>query len=645
MRGCAVLLGVVLAALAAGATGARATHYVVEQGGGGDFTTIQAAIDQRAIEFRDTILVMPGDYPEAMVLPAATQSAWIVGAEGASVTRAWTIVPPPSTDYVTRIEGLAFTQAVVSTVDPRSHYFFRCQFLGSVSSYGDSRPANFNDCDFHGRTRFYGYHGSLRPGSTSPPFENLRFHGTTLVITPYANGDNAMRNCSFEGPSDTLVYKTKEYDPVDFEACRFSNARYGIVYGMGDGGPEYVSRCSFTDLLETGVHLDADVSGYPEHDAGIQVLDSRFERCGTGLRWVVRKGQGSHGAELVRDTVLASRHDGIVLGRQLQGGIFESIVEGSGGHGVVFQQDRTDDYYPFRAIVSASTISNSAGDGLHVDASGDLSSLMTPSPSYPAHVITNCTFSRNGGAGLRLVGPRWDVRHCTAIDNGGEGFACSTTVAVASSQLVSNTSVLNRSEGFLVQGPEAPLDTLQFVRNNLAAMNARVGFRVPHQASGSFAFNDAWGNYLAQYVGAWGSLDSNLTVDPRFCDLGAGDLGLQQGSPCGAGGVYGLIGALPESCPNTTAVEPPAPGSLAFAVRPSIARGSVEFVPPASGAEGRVELFDVAGRVVWRAPLGPASGVVRWRGEGETGHVRAGLYWARFTRGSERATQRLVWLE
>jgi len=80
-------------------------------------------------------------------------------------------------------------------------------------------------------------------------------------------------------------------------------------------------------------------------------------------------------------------------------------------------------------------------------------------------------------------------------------------------------------------------------------------------------------------------------------------------------------------------------------VRPSVARGSVEFVPPATGGEGELELFDLAGRVVWRSPLGPATGALRWQGQGESGRVRAGLYWARFTRGDERTTERLVWLE
>ena len=45
---------------------ARATHWLVDQNGGGDFTTIQEALDMNLPMPRDSILVLPGSYEEAV---------------------------------------------------------------------------------------------------------------------------------------------------------------------------------------------------------------------------------------------------------------------------------------------------------------------------------------------------------------------------------------------------------------------------------------------------------------------------------------------------------------------------------------------------------------------------------------------------
>ena len=70
----------------------HATHYVVDAGGGGDFTTIQAAVNQRQVQFRDTILVWPGAYAETITLPTVALQAYLIGTGGAAVTSAQSIV-------------------------------------------------------------------------------------------------------------------------------------------------------------------------------------------------------------------------------------------------------------------------------------------------------------------------------------------------------------------------------------------------------------------------------------------------------------------------------------------------------------------------------------------------------------------------
>ncbi|MFB3909967.1 MAG: hypothetical protein ACE15D_16365 [Candidatus Eisenbacteria bacterium] len=69
---------------------------------------------------------------------------------------------------------------------------------------------------------------------------------------------------------------------------------------------------------------------------------------------------------------------------------------------------------------------------------------------------------------------------------------------------------------------------------------------------------DVWGNEAGDYAGMWCSnleSDGNFSADPVFCDWAAGDVGLQEGSPCVPGlhgGVQcGIIGARGLECPGT----------------------------------------------------------------------------------------------
>jgi pectin methylesterase-like acyl-CoA thioesterase len=58
---------------------ALATHWVVDQSGAGDFATIQEALDSywNGLGRRESVLVMPGAYPESLVLNNAGPNALI----------------------------------------------------------------------------------------------------------------------------------------------------------------------------------------------------------------------------------------------------------------------------------------------------------------------------------------------------------------------------------------------------------------------------------------------------------------------------------------------------------------------------------------------------------------------------------------
>lgn len=649
-------------ALSLSASAALASRWTVDPAGGGDFTTIQAALDQQAVEFRDTVLVMPGEYAETITPPVfgpQPPAGWdaktaLVSAGGAAVTAMQSITAAPSAEKrgYANIDGFTFTGAVTLSGHRSSDYpFVRCVFMGPMNwSGGGEHYLEISDCDFYARTTLRYFYG---------PAQRLRFHSAPLTVSPISGLSHfTLVDCVFAGPADTLVYVSPPSDEIDtFERCVFSNAGIGIAYEGRPSDLGYgVASCVFRDLSKAGIWMEDSTDWSNQAPStqlkGLYVFDSRFERCGTAVHWVYQRAsiQARH-AVLRRDTILASGGDALVLGPGVgarEYGIVDCIVDGSGGSGAVVLQSREfgTGYAPPSFTAVRTQFSNNVGDGLFIQDTLYHAGDGPPPGSLFRTVIKGCTFIDNGGAGLRIEAPSWDVDSCLAHGNGERGFALRATIPGFTTTATRNTSVLNRGDGFRFSSRGTPADSLFFIERNLAVMNTGAGIRVPFDGGlRHFAFNDAWSNYLAQYVAPGTPADSNLTVDPRFCALGAGDLTLEQGSPCGAGGVYGLIGALPEACPNTLAAGPGAPAGIAFAVRPSVARGEVEFVPPATGGEGVVEVFDLAGRVLWRAPLGPAAGAVRWRGEGREGRLRAGLYWARFTRGEERVARRLVWLE
>ncbi len=72
----------------------------------------------------------------------------------------------------------------------------------------------------------------------------------------------------------------------------------------------------------------------------------------------------------------------------------------------------------------------------------------------------------------------------------------------------------------------------------------------------ALACTDVFGNEGGDWVGALAGQEGaagNLAADPLFCDPGAGDVGLHEGSPCAASGGCGAIGATGVACGPTDA--------------------------------------------------------------------------------------------
>ena len=133
---------------------AQATHWLVDQNGGGDFTTIQEALDavEAGLGWRESTLVLPGCYAESLVVSTSGASYILVAAGSPGATTVNSISYSPGASWPDFIENFTFTQQVTLTYDAGHALFKRCVF---ASSYWGGSPM-FEDCDFYGRAAFLG---------------------------------------------------------------------------------------------------------------------------------------------------------------------------------------------------------------------------------------------------------------------------------------------------------------------------------------------------------------------------------------------------------------------------------------------------------------------------------------------------------
>lgn len=178
------------------------------------------------------------------------------------------------------------------------------------------------------------------------------------------------------------------------------------------------------------------------------------------------------------------------------------------------------------------------------------------------------------------------------------------------------------------------------------------------QASASCC--DVWGNAGGDYTGGlegYAGINGNISLDPLFCDLPAGDLALFNTSPCAAENnpECGQIGALPIGCADVTGVPDletrlSAHGPLQAWAAPSPALASVTLAyrVPAhlAGSRLRISILDAEGRLVRQLVDRPqGAGIFRavWD-RTETGGQPAatGAYFHRVVCGAEEYRGRLI---
>ena len=623
----------VLLGLFAGVGAAHASHWLVVAAGGGDFTSIQPALDAGG---RDSVIVTGGSYPETLRFTPSTPEVVVYGIGGAALTHVGGVATTAySYSPRWRVSGLDFTGPVVlggPTSTSSSVRFQACRFLKSVYSRTLDTGGNFADCDFYGATSFI-YYGN------GGAFTNLRFHSAPVYILTSATGTVVMSQCTFEGPADTLVtaQASTGNNPVAFFDCRFQTATRGIVFLASVDNRNEVQRCLFTDLDAAAIHYEpGDHFFYRSsfEDMGIDILDSRFERCGQAVRWLTPK---TSPIRMDRDTIRACADVGIEVTPVtfLAHGtpcFNRLVVEGGLTHGLLARLSGSLS----NLWIAESRFTGNGGDGVRI---------LTENPpvsNFPSRV-TSSTSSHNAGDGFHVENTAITLQGNVALANGGDGidFRSIWVSPYQGDSVIFNTVARNGGDGMKVTRSAGLSGLAQVVRSNIAALNAGVGIRAPLENGMSIAFNDAWRNYLSHCVGPTSPTDSNLVADPRFCDLTTGDVGLQADSPCGPTGVYAAMGARPVSCSSTASVmDVHRPAGLALSPNPAL--GAVNFSAPAERG-GTLTLFDPQGREILRRSLRPGESM-RWSGSGARGSIRSGVYLARWESHGETHLSRLVWL-
>jgi len=129
-----------------------------------------------------------------------------------------------------------------------------------------------------------------------------------------------------------------------------------------------------------------------------------------------------------------------------------------------------------------------------------------------------CDVHGNGGEGVYSTYTRTDLMNCTVALNGGDG------------------------------GVEIGNSADNIVKNCIIASNDGFGVYCSN-ATPVLTYNDVWDNGSGGYLGCSGGAGS-ISLDPVFCDPGAGDVTVHATSPTLTAGEGGeAMGGLPVGCP------------------------------------------------------------------------------------------------
>ncbi len=253
---------------------------------------------------------------------------------------------------------------------------------------------------------------------------------------------------------------------------------------------------------------------------------------------------------------------------------------------------------------------------------------------YWRQVVKANRILRAGADGIRTDG-RGDVSGNVVGRARGRGIAVQSPAD--SVVLSGNTSYWNGGAGFDVAS-----DHPTTVANNIAYANQREGLLWGGPGMPTLSCNDWYANVNGATAGISPG-PSDLMVDPYFCNVPQDDVHLAVFSPLRNAPGCGLIGALDAGCSEPTAVPEPTLSEAGFTCAPAPSSGELRFSWHSLESAGQLEVFDASGARRWQTPLAKGARGTEWDASDAAGRrLPAGVYFARLTAGSFRATTRVV---
>ena len=265
---------------------------------------------------------------------------------------------------------------------------------------------------------------------------------------------------------------------------------------------------------------------------------------------------------------------------------------------------------------------------------------------------------RSGGDGIRAGRISFSTKDNVVLYSSGAGMAFAATNAISG-------NVARRNDGPGIQIDDS--NGLRSVRNNTAYLNNGPGFQVgtakawPDSITNNISYGNsvglAWSgvgtphlacnDWLANTGGAVTGLApgaTDVSLDPRFCDLPNDIVSLASDSPLASLAGCGQVGALGVRCAAAVGVGDPRPASLGrLTIRPQPSRGAMRFAWSPVEAATSLEVYDVTGARRLVRTIAPGTSEYAWNGTDDAGDsLPAGVYFAKIVQGHSRSESTVV---
>jgi len=625
------------------------THYV-HQGGGGDFTTINAAVT--AATSGDTVLIAAGTYSgvsntdvdpagkELVIVSESGPEVTIVDCSGGTPYRRGFYFHTGE-DTTAVLKGIHVTGGVAVkgggvNCTGASPIIEDCIFSHCGVAYGGAMhiyesQAIVRNCEFLNNDVFVSG-GALWVENATPVIASCVIDSCTAGfiaggILLYDGGsatlrDVTIRNCSSGGDGAGIV--------CDGSPSYFDNVRFiANVADSTDGGGMY-ANC---DITLTDCLFQSNIAG--GEGGGV--------RCSGGTPTFTDcdfiDNESAAGGGIYSEEVQL----------EVSGGKFWNNLAGAGGGLYVYggMPEITDvDFVANEAVILGGAICSE-------DALADIDgctfeqnvSSIAGGAVWAGYVlmpnITNCFFRENdgteaGGAIAFEEGFGGTVESCTFRGNAATTGAAIDIVGGSSPSITSCTlygSVPSAGNGAISTVGSSPDIANTIIAGTENGLAVRCFGTPAPTTTHSCVFGNAAGDSLC------GSYHDNMFADPLFCDAGIGDLTLHDDSPClAANNAWSeLVGALGVGgCGPGTGVDTPdiLTHLVLFPATPNPFAGttSIRYHVPTGTEVLEIGIYDVAGRMIRSTPgdVTPGMHETTWDGCDQRGEaVASGVYFVR----------------